>query len=537
MPRADWALAGALAAATLAAQWPSRTRILPTWDAVQFALALREYDIVRHQPHPPGYVLYVAAGRALAWLAGDPAAALTALGVLGSAVAVLLVYRLGWSLEGRPVAVVAALGCLTSPLLWADAAAGLPYAVEAALATAVALAAWAMRRGGRRALVAAALLLGVAGGVRQSVLLLMGPLWLGMAWLGFRRPGPVLAGAALVGLATAAWAGPMLSLVGPRRYVAASLDLYASTVHATTVVGGGWGRNLVGLTEALLVGFGVFLPVLAYALRRARRDLDAPRAMFFALWIVPPLAVYGFVHLGQPGYLLTVLPAGYLLIARTLVGWGTRRDAAARPARFRPGAVGAIAAALVLHAAFFLAAPPVDVPFPDGTAPFRVRAEAALRAWYRFRLWPHTEAALRERQAVVMTYVDAVRREFPPWSTVLVTELGNPRSYPWFRHAMYYLPEYAVYHLRLGAAGPGYLLSRELTTMAAIDDRRVPLPVGTRRLVWLVEHWDPARPAPPGLVPRPLPYGRWLYVLPLERGGLDYAGYRLERVTALSRLR
>ena len=55
----------------------------------------------------------------------------------------------------------------------------------------------------------------------------------------------------------------------------------------------------------------------------------------------------------------------------------------------------------------------------------------------------------------------AVRREFDPRDTVLVTELGNPRSYPWFRHVMYYLPEYAAYHLRLGEASPGYLASRE----------------------------------------------------------------------------
>ena len=34
--------------------------MLYNWDAVQFALALREYATVEHQPHPPGYILYVA---------------------------------------------------------------------------------------------------------------------------------------------------------------------------------------------------------------------------------------------------------------------------------------------------------------------------------------------------------------------------------------------------------------------------------------------------------------------------------------------
>ena len=65
MPRTDWVLALLLAGLTVATRLPFRARLLPTWDAVQFALALTEYDIVKHQPHPPGYVLYVAVVRAL----------------------------------------------------------------------------------------------------------------------------------------------------------------------------------------------------------------------------------------------------------------------------------------------------------------------------------------------------------------------------------------------------------------------------------------------------------------------------------------
>ncbi len=59
MPRGDWALALVLAGLTIATRWPYRARLLPTWDAVQFGLALERYDVVQHQPHPPGYILYV----------------------------------------------------------------------------------------------------------------------------------------------------------------------------------------------------------------------------------------------------------------------------------------------------------------------------------------------------------------------------------------------------------------------------------------------------------------------------------------------
>src|SRR5439155_8397165 len=61
--RWDYLLAGALGLLTVLSRLPYRARMLYNWDAVQFALALREYDVVKHQPHPPGYILYVGLGR------------------------------------------------------------------------------------------------------------------------------------------------------------------------------------------------------------------------------------------------------------------------------------------------------------------------------------------------------------------------------------------------------------------------------------------------------------------------------------------
>ena len=73
--RVDYALAVALALLTVLSRLPYRARMLYNWDAVQFALALHEYDVVKHQPHPPGYILYVALGRLVHGWTGDAAAA------------------------------------------------------------------------------------------------------------------------------------------------------------------------------------------------------------------------------------------------------------------------------------------------------------------------------------------------------------------------------------------------------------------------------------------------------------------------------
>jgi hypothetical protein len=332
----------------------------------------------------------------------------------------------------------------------------------------------------------------------------------------------------------------MLWLTGVERYVAASVELYESTVHATTLLGGGAARNVVGLGEALLVGVGLFLPALAWGLRRTPVLLwrGGDRALFFALWTLPALTVYALVHFGQHGYLLTILPACYLVVGRALMEIRRRSQGARLPIGLRSALASvAILVALGGHAAFVALAGPIDVPLAPADASWQARMASELRALYSFRLWTHTAAGLRERQAVIRSYVEAIRQQFDPRDTVLVTELGNPRSYPWFRHVAYYLPEYTVYHLRLGDRRPGYLNSRELATMSAVAERRVPLPHGTRRLVWVVDEWHPGLPRPAALEARLVAHGRSLYVLRVRRRAVEHAGYHLVPVTSVARLR
>ena len=73
--------------------------------------------------------------------------------------------------------------------------------------------------------------------------------------------------------------------------------------------------------------------------------------------------------------------------------------------------------------------------------------------------------------------------------------------------------------------------------MAAVVEWRVPLPLTTRRLVWVVDEWHPGIPRPAALEARPLPHGRSLYVLRVRQGAVDHARYEMVPVTAVARLR
>src|SRR3970040_479955 len=116
--RLDYLLAGALACLTVLSRLPYRARMLYNWDAVQFALALGEYDVVKHQPHPPGYILYVALGRLAHGWGGDAGAAYVLLAVAFSGAGTFVVYLLARAIYDRPTAVTAATLLAVSPLFW-----------------------------------------------------------------------------------------------------------------------------------------------------------------------------------------------------------------------------------------------------------------------------------------------------------------------------------------------------------------------------------------------------------------------------------
>jgi hypothetical protein len=520
----------ALSLLTIVSRLPYRARMLYNWDAVQFALALREYDVVKHQPHPPGYILYVVLGRVVnAWL-GDPTAAYVALAVVMSGLTTFVVYYLARAIYDRATALAAAALLAVSPLFWFYGSVGLSYAAEALCASTVAYFAFRALEGSRTDAWLAAGYLGLAGGVRQSLLVLLFPLWLGSAAIGLRRLRTVALGLAILAGCVLTWFVPMIWLTGGLgRYLAASAELADSVVRPTSIVGGPFDVTLRMsryLLESVLVGLGPLAGAALLAVWYVRREGWGRREWFLLGWIVPPVLVYTLVHFGQAGYVLTFLPALVIFLSRVLVTALAHAAVRARYPRARAALTAAVVTLVVLvDGSFFVSARPMSRDF-DTPRPAWVRqAQDEAFDW----IWSRTAAALREHEQVVRTYVEAIRGMFAPDETILITEQGNRRSYPWFRHAMFYLPEWATYELQVDGTTVGYRASRLASSMAQFPDTEIRLPASAKRLVWFVDHWSPTTTRPPGLVEIELPYGRYLYVLALDRRPVRYEDYTLVR--------
>jgi hypothetical protein len=530
-PYGDAAIALALAVLTLASRWPYRARMLYNWDAVQFALALREFDVAKHQPHPPGYLLYVLLGRLLNAWSGDPTFAYVGLAMLFSAGTTFVVFWLGRRLYDRVVATAAALLLAVSPLFWFYGSVGLTYAGEAFGASVIAWYAYGTLMGSSRALYLGALALGLVGGMRQSVLVLLLPLWIGCAILGVRSVPRLLTAGGVLMASVLSWFLPMVWLTGGvAAYARASAQLYNSVVRRTSVLEGSLDVTLSQaryLAESVIVGLGpLALAALALPLYARRRGWRREE-WFLLAWIAPPAAFYTLIHFGQAGYVLTFLPALVLLLSRALADTVTAGTDRLRRPNWRWALTTAVIVPMLLvNTSFFVSARPTPREFENrsgGAWRWRVRDE--FHDWIMSR----TVAALREHEAVIRTYVDTIRAVYEPSDTVLVTEIGNPRSYPWLRHAMFYLPEYPMYLLQVGDLPRGFYAPQSAVTMILTPGDSIILPRTVKRLVWFVDHWDPALPRPEGLLEVQLPYGRYLYVLPLGRRPAEHAGYTFTR--------
>src|SRR5258708_2661069 len=84
-----------------------RSHYLYDVDSVNYALALDRFDPVVHQPHPPGYYLYVYLGRVARIFVPDANGALVTLSIVASCIAALMIYSLAACWFGRRAAICA----------------------------------------------------------------------------------------------------------------------------------------------------------------------------------------------------------------------------------------------------------------------------------------------------------------------------------------------------------------------------------------------------------------------------------------------
>lgn len=401
-----------LFAITIVTRIPFASNMLYHLDSVQYALGIDHYNLSMHQPHPPGYFLYVMLGKLVNYVVHDPNRAFVLLSILFSGLAVVAVYQLGRELFDRQTALLAALLALTSPNLWFHGEVAMNYVVEAFTSTAIALLCWQVARGKEDRIWLLATVLAVAGGIRQNTPVFLLPLVLYSV-----RNVPIRKIAAAVLLCagiTLCWVIPMVLMTGGlNEYIGAFQELWKfNTGHNSAFEKGLTAlalcsRALFNFTTLSIGGGVVLLGLNLYYFIRNRHfeHFCSEQARFIALWMTPTFLFYLliFIHPANPGYVLIILPPLLLLTAKSVVNLNDRL-----------GLIGKISAAAML---------------------------LAINLYLFFcTSYPVTARALRDHDQKLTTIVSRLGSYDPSRTALFV----GPYIFLGFRQVMYYLPEFPV---------------------------------------------------------------------------------------------
>jgi hypothetical protein len=160
-----------VAAATLVARLATAATGPSDWDSSQYAAAVSRFDVTHGRPQPPGYWLYVTAGRLVHGTGLGTIESLVLVSALASAAGAGLVVVAGRDLGGRWVGMAAGLVVATSPFAWFSGSIVSNYSFDLLIAPLLIILAWRARPHswhGAAALVA----LGLVAGFRQSALMM-----------------------------------------------------------------------------------------------------------------------------------------------------------------------------------------------------------------------------------------------------------------------------------------------------------------------------------------------------------------------------
>jgi len=403
------------------------SKLLYHWDSVQFALALKKYDITVHQPHPPGYFLYVMLGRLLNLFISDANTVFVSISIIFSGLAVTAIYYLGREIFNKKIGLMAATIALTSPNLWFHGEVALTYIVEAFFSTTVALLCWRILKGEHRYIWLTAIVMGIAGSIRQNTMIFLLPLWLfSIRCVPVRR---IILSLGLLIIVCLLWFIPMIWITGGwHAYSEAFRELWLFNTGYVSVFEKGWPAFKIfssSLFKFTIYSIGIGIVILcfaAYSLVRHGQlgSLDRKKVFFFLLWILPSVFFYLtiFIHPANPGYVLIFVPA---LIILTTVSIESLSDALKQ--FIKRDFSGLIASTMVIIGIYL----------------------------FFFSRYPVSYTEIRNHDRNLSIMLDGIKT-FKPENTAVFAE---PYVFYGFRHIMYYLPEYRVYlvHVRISPTG------------------------------------------------------------------------------------
>ncbi|OFV97047.1 MAG: hypothetical protein A3H28_11120 [Acidobacteria bacterium RIFCSPLOWO2_02_FULL_61_28] len=291
---------------------PLQPSHLFSFDSVNLALALEDFDPTRNQPQPPGYPLFVQEARLVYFLLGTPEQTFAVLELVICGLAVGMLYLLGRRMFSPWVGLTAAALLFVNPPFWYSSLTS-PLRPHLALISALmAYCCWRAAHGEERYFELASLVLGLGAGFRPELSAFLLPLWAWTAWQ-CRKPALLFRGVFLLGLSTAVWISVLAGAGGTGELIPTfSGYLFAQTQDTSVLVDAAASWRRTAGRALIWTGLGTipWIWTLPFGWKDRHSWPEWTRGItFLAIWFLPAFFFHFAIHIGDPDHALSTIPA------------------------------------------------------------------------------------------------------------------------------------------------------------------------------------------------------------------------------------
>jgi len=284
------------------------------WDSSQYARGIAEFNVAKHQPHPPGYLLYVLAARGFTDLGAGPMQAQIAVAFTLAVLALIVFYALARDHAGPAVALPAVILLAFSPGVGLYSATSSPDITDLLTSCVAGYLVFLDPKVRPWRIVACVAALGLLGGFRQSGVSFVAPLVAVslVAHLRYARR-EVLLGTLLASVVFFSWYLPLTQSAGGWHALShlISGEFRTAAVKTSVFYGASTQRHLNMIEEnTLYFGMNVVGWLVAFGLPKR-----LPAGWWrYALWLMPNLVMLFAIHGPKVGYCLLSFPPLLLLL-------------------------------------------------------------------------------------------------------------------------------------------------------------------------------------------------------------------------------
>ena len=308
-----------LTTVTLITRIPFITRYLFEWDSVQLALGIKNFNIIQHQPHPPGYFFHIYLGKLLNLFIKNPNYSLIAINIIFTIIAGIIFYHIAKKIfKNQILATLSSLIFLTNPYIWFHGEFVNVYILDTLFALIYFYLSILIIQDKRKNLMLIfSLLFGIGIGFRQSLIIFFVPLYLFTAYYHLKNQKHylknILLNIIILISSTLLWLIPTIYLTGSiQKFIEITKNQYLTTTSATSILFLTRIKTLTQQTanviKLIIYSCNILFILIIYNFIKKRPKFDKNSKTILWLWFLPSFLFYSFIHLGKAGYIMTLTP-------------------------------------------------------------------------------------------------------------------------------------------------------------------------------------------------------------------------------------